>query len=113
MTNGLPLASLEAVSADLDAHCEQAAHHPLTIERNGHALVMMMSASEYERLVALDHIAIASTEMSAGEADDLRSAEMSSESIALNMLLSDRAIEASRVGPNGNILIAVRACFDA
>lgn len=92
MTNGLPVASLEAVSADLDAHCEQAVRQPLTIERNGHALVMMMSASEYERLAALDHHAISSANMSDDDAEDMRRAVVSSESIALNALLSDRTL---------------------
>ena len=87
MTNGLPVASLEAVSADLDAHCEQAVRQPLTIERNGHAIVMMMSASEYERLAALDHHAISSANMSDADAEYMRRAVVSSESIALNMLL--------------------------
>ena len=92
MTNVLPVASLEAVSADLDAHCEQAVRHPLTIERNWYALVMMMSASEYERLAALDHHAISSANMSDDDAEDMRRAVVSSESIALNALLSDRTL---------------------
>lgn len=92
MSNGLTVASLEAVSADLDAHCEQAVRHPLAIERNGHAFVMMMSASEYEQLAGLDHHAISSANMSDADADDLRNAEVSSESIALNALLSDRTL---------------------
>lgn len=92
MSNVLPVTSLEAVSADLDAHCEQAVRQPLTIERNGHALVMMMSASEYERLAALDHHAISSANMSDDDAEDMRRAVVSSESIALNALLSDRTL---------------------
>ena len=92
MTNVLPVASLEAVSADLDAHCEQAVRYPLAIERNGHALVMMMSASEYKRLAALDHKAISSADMPDDDAEDMRRAKVSAESISLNALLPDRAL---------------------
>lgn len=92
MSNVLPVASLEAVSADLDAHCEQAVCQPLTIERNGHALVMMMSASEHERLAALDHHAISSADMPDDDAEDMRRAKVFAESIALNALLPDRAL---------------------
>ena len=92
MRNGLPVASLEAVSADLDAQCEQAVRRALASERSGHALVMMMSASEYTRLAALDHHAISSANMSDADAEDMRRAMVSAESIALNALLSDRAL---------------------
>lgn len=92
MSAVLPVASLEAVSADLYAHCEQAARYSQTIQRCGHGLIVMMSASEYVRLAALDHISIASADMSDADAEDMRNAGLSSGSFALNKLLSDRAI---------------------
>src|SRR3546814_15706667 len=70
--------------------------HPIGIERNGATRVVMLPASEYERLARLDHIAVTPEELSDEATRSLRTATARPEAVALNELM-DRS-EESRVG---------------
>jgi PHD/YefM family antitoxin component YafN of YafNO toxin-antitoxin module len=52
------------VSKRFGFYYHKAITHPIAVERNGAVRVVMLSASEYERLVRLDHIALAPEELS-------------------------------------------------
>lgn len=61
-------ASFTDVSRAFESYCDQAEAGPVVIERNGASGVVMVSASEYERLARLDHVALLPSEL---EDDDL------------------------------------------
>lgn len=49
-------ASSSDVSKRFGFYYDEAMTHPLAVERNGAARVVMMPAAEYERLARLDHV---------------------------------------------------------
>lgn len=59
----LERASSSDVSKRFGFYYDEAMTHPLAVERNGAARVMMMPASEYERLARLDHVALYPSEL--------------------------------------------------
>lgn len=54
----LERASSSDVSKRFGFYYDEAMTHPLAVERNGAARVVMMPAAEYERLARLDHVAL-------------------------------------------------------
>lgn len=52
------------VSRRFGFYYDKALTHPIAVERDGAARVVMLSAAEYERLARLDHIALAPEELS-------------------------------------------------
>ena len=66
---------------------DEAMTHPIAVERNGAARVVMLPASEYERLARLDHVAMTPEELSHEALRALRHAEPSQEARELNGLL--------------------------
>lgn len=52
------------VSERFSLYYDKAMTHPIGVERDGAVRVVMLSAAEYERLVRLDHIALAPEELS-------------------------------------------------
>lgn len=87
MTTNFPLASSSEVSKRFGYYYDEAMIHPVGIERNGVARVVMLSMPEYQRLALLDHVATASTEMPDEDYKAFRDARVSDESIALNALM--------------------------
>lgn len=75
------------VSKRFGFYYDEAMTHPIAVERNGAARVVMMPASEYERLARLDHIAVTPEELSDEAIRSLRIAEPRPESFELNKLL--------------------------
>lgn len=86
MADVLARASSSDVSKRFGFYYDEAMTHPLAVERNGAARVVMLPAAEYERLARLDHVALLPRELdpvdlaairealvpqSAGELDDL------------------------------------------
>lgn len=63
----LEKASSSDVSKRFGYYYDEAMTHPLAVERNGAARVVMMPAAEYERLARLDHVALLPGEL--GQAD--------------------------------------------
>lgn len=66
---------------------DEAMTHPIAVERNGAARVVMLPASEYERLARLDHVALTPEELSDEAIRALRQAEPGKEARELNRLL--------------------------
>lgn len=52
------------VSKRFGFYYDEAMTHPIAVERNGAARVVMLPASEYERLARLDHVALLPEELS-------------------------------------------------
>ncbi|NML91906.1 type II toxin-antitoxin system Phd/YefM family antitoxin [Sphingobium sp. TB-6] len=75
------------VSKRFGYYYDEAMTHPIAVERNGAARVVMMSAAEYERLARLDHIALAPEELSNDALRAIINAEPTSESYDNNKLL--------------------------
>lgn len=75
------------VSKRFGYYYDEAMTHPIAVERNGAARVVMMSAAEYERLTRLDHIALAPEELSNDALRAIMNAEPTSESYDNNKLL--------------------------
>ena len=67
--NNLDRASSSDVSKRFGYYYDEAMTHPLAVERNGAARVVMMPAAEYIRLARLDHVALLPEEL---DQDDLR-----------------------------------------
>lgn len=66
---------------------DEAMTHPIAVERNGASRVVMMSATEYERLARLDHIALSPTELSNDALRAIMTAEPTQKSYDANKLL--------------------------
>lgn len=79
-----------AVARDLDAVCDAALEGPIAVVRDGHADLVLLSCDAYRELALLDHVAIASADMSADDLTSFRLAHVDAESIALNALLDDQ-----------------------
>src|SRR3546814_10907573 len=80
------------VSKRFGFYYDEAMTHPIGIERNGATRVVMLPASEYERLARLDHIAVTPEELSDEATRSLRTATARPEAVALNELM-DRSEE--------------------
>lgn len=84
--------SIEKVSSSEVAkrfgfYYDEAMTHPIAVERNGAARVVMLPAAEFERLVRLDHIALTPEELSDEAIRSLRSAKPRPEAVDLDKLL--------------------------
>ncbi|MFT4026812.1 MAG: type II toxin-antitoxin system Phd/YefM family antitoxin [Novosphingobium sp.] len=66
---------------------DEAMTHPIAVERNGAARVVMLSAAEYERLARLDHVALSPDELSNEALRAILTAEPAQESYDNNKLL--------------------------
>lgn len=75
------------VSKRFGFYYDEAMTHPIAVERNGAARVVMLPASEFERLARLDHIAVTPQELSDEAYRSIRTAEPRAEAIELNHLL--------------------------
>ena len=75
------------VSKRFGFYYDEAMTHAIAIERYGAARVVMLPASEYERLARLDHIAVTPEELSDESTRSLRTATASAEAIRLNELM--------------------------
>lgn len=54
---------------------DEAMTHPVEVERNSVVRVVMIPASEYQRLARLDHIALTPTELAENDIRAIRDAE--------------------------------------
>lgn len=79
------------VSKRFGFYYDEAMTHPIAVERNGAARVVMMPASEYERLARLDHVALTPMELSEEAYQALKIAEAPAEAYELNHLMDDAA----------------------
>ncbi|QXQ08424.1 type II toxin-antitoxin system Phd/YefM family antitoxin [Sphingosinicellaceae bacterium] len=70
---------------------DEAITHPIAVERNGTARVVMMPVAEYLRLAALDHVALTPQELSRNDIRALRDAKAPETAHALNYLMDDAA----------------------
>ena len=75
------------VSKRFGFYYDEAMTHAIAVERNGAARVVMLPASEYERLARLDHIAVTPEELSDEATRSLRTAQARPEAIRLNELM--------------------------
>lgn len=75
------------VSKRFGFYYDEAMTHPIAVERNGAARVVMMPASEFERLARLDHVAVTPQELSDEAYRSIRTAQPRSEAVDLNHLL--------------------------
>lgn len=89
MTPAIETATSSEVSKRFGHYYDEAMTHPIAVERNGTARIVMLPASEYERLARLDHIALAPEELSDDQVRSLRAARAPAEAFALNRLLDD------------------------
>lgn len=87
----MPITPQRASSSDVSKRFghfyAEAMTHPVAVERNGAARVVLLSMAEYQRLAALDHIAVASEDMSDEDYKTFRDARVSDESVALNVFM--------------------------
>lgn len=58
MVKVLERASSSDVSKRFGYYYDEAMTHPVAVERNGAARVVMLPAAEYERLARLDHVSL-------------------------------------------------------
>ncbi|HEX7855013.1 MAG TPA: type II toxin-antitoxin system Phd/YefM family antitoxin [Sphingobium sp.] len=75
------------VSKRFGFYYDEAMTHPIAVERNGAARVVMLPASEFERLARLDHIALTPQELSDEAYRSVRTAQPRAEAVELNHLL--------------------------
>lgn len=75
------------VSKRFGFYYDEAMTHPIAVERNGAARVVMLPAAEYERLARLDHIALAPEELSDDAFKAIANARPVPESYDANKLL--------------------------
>ena len=75
------------VSKRFGYYYDEAMTHPIAVERNGAARVVMLPAAEYERLLRLDHVALTPKELSGDAIRALQTAEPAPEAFRLNDLL--------------------------
>lgn len=87
MASILETASSSDVSKRFGFFYDEAMTHPVGIERNGSARIVMLSMPEYQRLALLDHVATACSEMPDAHFKAIRDARVSEESVALNHLM--------------------------
>jgi PHD/YefM family antitoxin component YafN of YafNO toxin-antitoxin module len=74
IVDSLERASSSDVSKRFGFYYDEAMTHPVAVERNGAARVVMMPAAEYERLVRLDHVALHPRELDQSDLKALRDA---------------------------------------
>ena len=89
MSAVLHTASSSDVSKRFGYFYDEAMIHPVGVERNGAARVILLSMPEYQRLALLDQVAVASAEMPDEDYKALRDARVSGESVALNALMDE------------------------
>lgn len=87
MSTAVDTASSTDVSKRFAYFYDEAMTHPVGIERNGAARIVMLSMPEYRRLALLDHVVTASSEMTDDDFKAIRDARVSDESVALNHLM--------------------------
>lgn len=83
----LARASSSDVSKRFGFYYDEAMTHPLAVERNGAARVVMMPAAEYERLARLDHVALLPAELDRADLVAIRDAVAPDSARELNHLL--------------------------
>lgn len=83
----LDTASSSDVSKRFGFYYDEAMTHPLAVERNGAARVVMMPASEYERLARLDHVALLPEELGRADIAAIRDAVVPDSARELDHLL--------------------------
>jgi hypothetical protein len=81
MENELIKASSSDVSKRFGFWYDEAMTHPVEVERNGVARVVMVPAAEYHRLARLDHVALDPTELSTDDIKAIRDAGYQSEEL--------------------------------
>ena len=87
MELGIEKVTSSEVSKRFGFYYDEAMTHPIAVERNGAARVVMLPASEFERLARLDHIAVTPQELSDEAYRSIRTADPRAEAIELNHLL--------------------------
>lgn len=75
------------VSKRFGFYYDEAMTHPIAVERNGAARVVMLPAAEYERLARLDHVALAPEELSDDAFNAIANAQPVPESYDANKFL--------------------------
>lgn len=83
----LERASSSDVSKRFGYYYDEAMTHPLAVERNGAARVVMMPAAEYERLSRLDHVALLPQELERADLVAIRDAVVPDSARELDHLL--------------------------
>ena len=92
-TTTLQRVSSSVVSKRFAFYYDEAITHPIAVERNGAARVVMMPLREYERLARLDHRAVTPEELTDDEVNDLRTAKAPPEAFELNSLLANTPLD--------------------
>ena len=80
-------ASASDVSRRFGRFYAEATRHPLAVERNGEARVVMLPAAEYERLARLDHVSMQPSELERSDLAALRDAVVPESARELDRLL--------------------------
>ncbi|AXB80105.1 type II toxin-antitoxin system Phd/YefM family antitoxin [Novosphingobium sp. P6W] len=75
------------VSKRFGFYYDEAMTHPIAVERNGAARVVMLPAAEYERLARLDHVAFLPEELSNEAFHAIAAAQPVAESYDANKFL--------------------------
>ncbi len=83
----LERASSSDVSKRFGYYYDEAMTHPVAVERNGAARVVMMPAAEYERLARLDHVALLPSELERADLAAIRDAVVPASARGLDHLL--------------------------
>ena len=86
-TMNLERASSSEVSKRFGFYYDLATTRPLVVERNGAACVVMMPATEYERLALLDHVALHPSELHPDDLDALSDVVVPESARELDQLL--------------------------
>ncbi|WP_375380950.1 type II toxin-antitoxin system Phd/YefM family antitoxin [uncultured Sphingomonas sp.] len=83
----LTSASSSDVSKRFGYYYDEAMTHPVAVERNGTARIVMLPAAEYERLARLDQMALLPEELSQADLSALRDAVVPASARELDHLL--------------------------
>lgn len=84
---GLARATSSDVSKRFGFYYDEAMTHPLAVERNGAARIVMLPAAEYERLARLDHVALLPQELEPSDLRAIRDAVIPASAQELDHLL--------------------------
>jgi hypothetical protein len=89
MSTTIDRATSSDVSKRFGHFYDEAMTHPIEIERNGAARVIMMPSSEYRRLALLDHVAVSAKDLTDDDFKAIRDAQYPEGYDHLNALMDD------------------------
>ena len=88
-TQSLLAVSAKEVASKFGYYTDEAMQRPVGIQRHGHTRIVMISLTEYERLLRRDRRVLLTEDLDDETLDAILTAEVSERSKALNHLMDD------------------------